>query len=94
MKPLENNDHHTLSGYERFDQLCQKREHKERSNEPIIVPAVIKLIAWISLVAGALCTIFGLKDGTWIYGLEAIAASVFLFGFSAIVKAAYKYLDE
>ncbi len=94
MPSFDNNENRTLSGYERFEQLCQEKQRKANGNEPIIVPAAIKMFAWVTLIAGVLCTIFGLKDGTWIYGISAIAVSAFFFGFSAIVKAAYKYLGK
>ena len=50
-------------------------------------------MAWIALIGGIL-GLFSDFEGSWKYGLGIIASSVFLFGFAAIVKAAYKYLDE
>ena len=65
-----------------YSKPYQGKRYRENSSESFIVPAAIKIIAWLSLIAG----ILGL--------FSDIASSIFLFGFSAIVKAAYKYLDE
>lgn len=51
-------------------------------------------MAWIALIVGILGLFSDFENGSWKYGLGIIASSVFLFGFAAIVKAAYKYLDE
>lgn len=60
----------------------------------IWVPAALHFIAWLGLIIGILGLFGDIEHGSWKYGLGIIASSVFLFGFSAIVKAAYKYLDE
>ena len=77
-----------------YSKLYQGKRYKENGSESFIVPAAIKIMAWIALIVGILRTFSGFGNGTWMYGLGAIASSVFLFGFAAIVKAAYKYIDE
>ena len=77
-----------------YSKPYQGKRYKENGSESFIVPAAIKIMAWIALIVGILRTFSGIGNGTWMYGLGAIASSVFLFGFAAIVKAAYKYLDE
>lgn len=81
------------SGFERYDELLENKKRKTKSQEQaesLIVPAAIKLLAWISLVIG----VVGFFVSSWQYGLASIAGAVFMFGFAAIVKAAYKYLGE
>lgn len=60
----------------------------------ICVPAALQFIAWLGLIIGILVLFGDVEHGSLKHGLGIIASSVFLFGFSAIVKAAYKYLDE
>lgn len=60
----------------------------------IWVPAALQYIAWLGLIIGILGLFGDIEHGSLKYGLAIIAASIFLFGFSAIVKAAYKYLSE
>lgn len=60
----------------------------------IWVPAALQFIAWLGLIIGILVSFSEIAQGSLKYGFGIIASSVFLFGFSAIVKAAYKYLDE
>ena len=70
------------------------KRYKENGNESFIVPAAIKIIAWLGVIAGILGLFSDIENGSWKYVLGIMASSVFLFGFSAIVKAADKYLDE
>lgn len=77
-----------------YSKPYQGKRYKENGSESFIVPAAIKIIAWIALIEGILGIFSDFEHGSWKYGLCIIASSVFLFGFSAIVKAAYKYLDE
>lgn len=77
-----------------YSKPYQGKWYKENGSESFIVPAAIKIIAWIALIVGILGIFSDFEHGSWKYGLCIIASSVFLFGFSAIVKAAYKYLDE
>lgn len=72
----------------------QGKRYKENGSESFIVPAAIKIMAWIALIVGIFGIFSDFEHDSWIYGLGIIASSVFLFGFAAIVKAAYKYLDE
>lgn len=72
----------------------QGKQYRENSRESYIVPAAIKIMAWIALIVGILGLVSDFEHSSWKYGLGIIASSVFLFGFSAIVKAAYKYLDD
>lgn len=86
-------DEKPKSGFERYDELLENKARKikkQEQTESIIIPAVIKILAWICLVVGCL----GFFVSTWQYGLAVVAGSVFMFGFAAIVRAAYKYLDE
>ena len=76
-----------------YSKPYQGKRYRENSIESFIVPAIIKIIAWLSLIAGILGLFCNIENGSWKYGLGIIASSVFLFGF-AIVKATYKYLDE
>ena len=46
------------------------------------------------LVLGILGLFDNIENGSWKYGLGIIASSVSSLAFPAIVKAAYKYLDE
>lgn len=81
------------SGFERYDELLENKRRKAKKQEQVeslIVPAVLKLLAWICLVIG----VAAFFVSSWQYGLATIVGAVFLFGFAAIVKAAYKYLDE
>ena len=77
-----------------YSKPYQGRRYKENSNGSFIVPVAINIIAWIALIVGMLCAFSDFEYGSWKYGLGIIASSVLLFGFSTIVKAAYKYLDE
>lgn len=77
-----------------YSKPYQGKRYKENSSESLIVPSAIKIMAWIALIIGILGTFSDFEHGSWIYGLSIIASSVILFGFSAIVRAAYKYLDE
>lgn len=77
-----------------YSKPYQGKWYKENGSESFIVPAAIKIIAWIALIVGILGIFSDFEHGSWKYGLCIIDSSVFLFGFSAIVKAAYKYLDE
>lgn len=77
-----------------YSKLYQGKRYRENSSESFIVPAAIKIIAWFSLITGILGFFSDIENGSWKYGLGIIVSSVFLFGFAAIVKAAYKYLDE
>lgn len=70
------------------------KQYRENSSGSFIVPIAIQIIAWLSLIAGIFGLFSDVENGSWKYGLGIIASSFFLFGFSAIVKAAYKYLDE
>lgn len=72
----------------------QGKRYRENNSESFIVPAAIKIMAWIALIVGILGLFSDFENGSWKYGLGIIASSFFLFGFSAIVKAVYKYLDE
>lgn len=94
---MEEDNKTPLTDY--YSKPYQGKQYRENNTESMIVPAAIKLLAWVCLVCGipvlVLRILFRMfEDGVWIYGLESVAASVFLFGFSAIVKAAYKYLDD
>lgn len=77
-----------------YSKPYQGKRYRENSSESLMVPAAIKIMAWIALIVGILGLFSDFEHGSWKYGLGIIASSVFLFGFSAIVKAAYKYLDE
>lgn len=77
-----------------YSKPYQGKRYKENGSESFIVPAAIKIMAWIALIVGILGLFSDFENGSWKYGLGIIASSVFLFGFAAIVKAAYKYLDE
>ncbi len=77
-----------------YSKPYQGKRYKENGSESLIVPAAIKIMAWGALIVGILWAFSDFEHGSWIYGLGIIASSAFLFGFSAIVKAAYKYLDE
>jgi len=76
-----------------YSQPYQGNRYNENITEAIIIPAAIKIMAWLAVITG-IVAIFNSSDGSWLYGLGLIASSIFLFGFSAIVKAAYKYLDN
>ncbi len=88
---MEDKDKTPLTDF--YSQPYQGKKYSENNTEAIIVPTVIKIMAWLTLVIGILC-IFNSVDGAWKYGLCITASSIFLFGFSAIVKAAYKYLND
>lgn len=60
----------------------------------IFVPAALQFIALLGLSCGILGLFSDPQNSSWKYGLIIIASSIFLLGFSAIVKAAYKYLDK
>ena len=77
-----------------YSKPYQDKRYKENGNESFIVPAAIKIIAWLGVIAGILGLFSDIENGSWKYVLGIMASSVFLFGFSAIVKAADKYLDE
>lgn len=77
-----------------YSKPYQGKRYKENGSESLIVPAAIIIMAWIALIVGILGIFSDFEHGSWKYGLGIIASSAFLFGFSAIVKAAYKYLDE
>ncbi|MDE5596132.1 MAG: hypothetical protein K2I89_11270 [Muribaculaceae bacterium] len=77
-----------------YSKPYQGKRYKENGSESFIVPVTIKIIAWLCLIAGILGLFNDIENGSWKYGLGIIASAVLLFGFSAIVKAAYKYLDE
>ncbi len=77
-----------------YSKPYQGKRYRENSSESFIVPAAIKIMAWIALIVGILGIFSDFEHGSWKFALGIIASSVFLFGFSAIVKAAYKYLDE
>ncbi len=77
-----------------YSKPYQGKRYKENGSESFIIPAAIKTIAWLGIIAGIFDFFSDIENGSWKYGLGIIASSVFLFGFSAIVKAAYKYLDE
>ncbi len=66
----------------------------EHSSESLIIPAAINAIAWLAFIAGIVVIFIDIENGSWIYGLGIVVFSVFFFGFSVIVKAALKYLDE
>lgn len=76
-----------------YSKPYQGKRYRENSSESFIVPNAIKIIAWLGVMGGTLCLFNGM-DGVWIYGLGIIALSIILLGFSTIVKAACKYLDE
>ena len=76
-----------------YSKPYQGKRYKENGSESFIVPVTIKIIAWLALIAGISLVCYT-ENGVWIYGVAIIASSVFFFGFAAIVKAAYKYLDE
>ena len=77
-----------------YSKPYQGKRYSENNSESLIVPTAIKVMAWIALIVGTLGLFGDFEHWSWIYGLGIIVSSVFLFGFSAIVKAAYKYLDE
>ncbi len=77
-----------------YSKPYQGKRYKENSSESIIIPAAIKVMAWIALIIGVIGVFSDFGHGSWMYGVGIIALSVFLFGFAAIVKAAYKYLDD
>lgn len=77
-----------------YSKPYQGKQYNENNNESFIVPVAIKIMAWIALIVGILGFFSDFEHGSWKYGLGIIASAVFMFGFSAIVKAAYKYLDE
>lgn len=77
-----------------YSKPYQGKRYRENNSESFIVPAAIKIMAWIALIVGIPGLFSDFENGSWKYGLGIIASSFFLFGFSAIVKAAYKYLDE
>lgn len=65
-----------------------------KNNEAKFICALIGIIGWVGLIVGVGLIFASPKHGGWMYGLATIASSAFLLGFSAIVKAAYKYLDK
>lgn len=83
-----------------YSKPYQGKRYNENGSESFIVLAAIKIMAWIALIVGILGlfsdfeNVSDFENGSWKYGLGIIASSVFLFGFAAIVKAAYKYLDD
>ena len=64
----------------------QGKRYKENSSESFIVPAAIKIMAWIALIGGILGLFSDFENGSWKYGLGIIASSVFLFGEDSITK--------
>jgi hypothetical protein len=77
-----------------YSKPYQGKRYKENGSESFIVPVAIKIMAWIALIVGIFGIFSDIEHGSWKYALVIILSLVFLFGFSAIVKAAYKYLDE
>lgn len=77
-----------------YSKPYQGKRYRENRSESIIIPAAIKVMAWIALITGVMGVFSDFEHGSWMYGLGIIAFSVFLFGFAAIVKATYKYLDD
>lgn len=77
------------SGYDRYNELIEK---KKRHDDRNIVPKAISIMGAICLLGGIL-SIFA-KFFSLAESIGLIAGSFFLFGFSIIVEAALKYLDE
>lgn len=77
-----------------YSKPYQGKRYRENNTESMIVPVAIKVMAWIALLCGVIGIFSDNGHGSWMSGLGVVASSVFLFGFSAIVKAVYKYLDD
>lgn len=89
---MEEDNKTPLTDY--YSKPYQGKRYRESNTESMIVPAAIKVMAWVALLCGVIGIFSDIEHGSWMYGLGVVASSVFLFGFSAIVKAAYKYLDD
>ena len=89
---MEEKEKTPLTDY--YSKPYQGKKYKENNSESLMVPAAIKIMAWIALIVGIFGIFSNFEHGSWKYGLGIVASSIFLFGFSAIVKAAYKYLEE
>lgn len=77
-----------------YSQPYQGKRYRENSGTSVVIPLLIKIIAWIALIVGVICIFADIEHDSWIYGLATSISSIFMFGFSAVVKAAYRYLDE
>lgn len=82
-------DEKPKSGYDRYNELVEKKESRNDLN---IVPKAIGIMGAICLIGGVL-SLFG-KLCSPVESLTIIAGSFFLFGFSIIVEAACKYLGK
>ena len=56
-----------------YSKPYQGKRYRENSSESFIVPAAIKIIAWLSLIAGILGLFSDIENGSWKYGLGIIA---------------------
>lgn len=77
------------SVFERYDEMLENKKHQNIDN---IVPKVIGIVGAICFLGGIL-SIFS-ELCTIVESLAIIAGAFFFFGFSVIVKAACKYLDN
>ena len=68
---MENEQKTPLTDY--YSKPYQGKRYRENSSESFIVPAAIKIIAWLALPAGILGLFSDIENGSWKVQPSAIA---------------------